>query len=649
MRRKLKIISLFLIYLFFFQTALAHSSITPERLANSVRNFLENAIRVGVVLAFFSLVYAGFLYLSSAGRIEQIVKAKKQIFGTFVGLILLLGSWLFLGLFRPEFRGLSPAQVPQSPPDVPPSLERPEGAYMAFAEIPIETFLKGEEKPNVKVGENSQYFNLDELREVKNFLENDFLPLINEIEKKFKELEDIVHQRCSCSNAKPEGGRRSCSRDQEDPNICPEVQEEDCEAKRCIGDPCKEAREEMGEKMAEIASSFSELFEKTNELRKKILSIKERMAKLSFALKMMKDCPFDSIFSRDVFVFTTDYLQKKAPGVSWQVSRVPLFEGIKNPRSNSFVDFYCPKTGFYYLSPSPDQTVEAIVKFWGVSDLSELSQGIGGWEEIFTEAEQATSVSPEYQLNISCPFSIPFGEMMEKFLEILGEIIKQLEGIVDSPSILPPKINDYYQLTFECKPENCSPFCRCVSDCTCRCSCTGSSCPLMLIIQSALIHFDFSGIKDRIKKINFSQIEKWLNDWEKIEKEVRKRETPLTKQGIENLYQKFPNSPEIVAFEIMASRMHYCLAHAMEVEAGWMLSPCDEYKEGCLAPDGKKVESIEDCKCEKSQECRNSYPVLHSYKCEYLAPAFWLAKLFKFDTDKCHLFNYFCCRPFERK
>ncbi len=664
MKRKIKIISLCLISFFLFQAASAQHPITPARLANSVRNFLENAIRVGVVLAFFSLVYGGFLYLSSAGKVEQIAKAKKQIFGVFIGLILLLGGWLFLGVFRPEFGGLSPAEITQIIPTPLPSLEKPEGAYMAFAEIPIETFLKGEE--NGRVGENSNYFNLDELREVRDFLANEFLPLTDEIENKFEELEEIVNTQCSCGKTSSSGGEHLCEKSG-DPPSCP-VFQDTCWAEKCTGDPCEGAREAMGEKMAEIAALLPELYERTDELRERTLPIKERMARLSFALKTMKDCPFDSIFSRDVFAFAADYLRKTAPDVDWQISRIPLFENIENPRSNSIADFYCPKTGFHYLSLSPGAVTKAGAEFWGIPTVAwdiqswiDFFTNLPHWEEVLREAEEATTVpalpqlelSPEYQLDISCPFSIPFGEMMEEFLAALGDLINSLENTINSASSLPTDINDYYQLTFtECSPKNCSPLCDCNPiGCLCQCFCTGLACSPALDAQAGLVGSKFGGIKDNNNQINslISKIEQWINDWEEIEKEVRKRERPLTQTEIQELYSEFPDSKEIVAFEIMASRMHYCLAHAMEVEAGWMLSPCDEYKEGCLTPEGKRVEGVEDCKCENSEECRSSYPVLASYQCRYLAPAFWLAEFFGFDTPKCHFYNYFCCRPLEKK
>lgn len=655
MKGKIKIILIFAFFSLLFQIAFAQG---PERIVNSVRNFLDNAIRVGAVLGFLSLVWAGFLYLTSAGNVENINKAKKQVLATFVGLILLLGSWLLLRTIHPEFVGVAP--VPLAPiPNLPADLKRPEAAYAALVEIPIETFLKGEE------GEQSNLFNLDELRELKRFLNDEYLPVIEQIKQKFDELTNLINQ-CGCGKTDPSGGERACITEiVGEATACPFTQPT-CFAEKCVGDPCRGVREQMGEKMAEIASYFTELEQKNNELREKLLPIKERMARFTYALNTMKNCPFDSIFSRDSFSFLLDYTKKETTNVDWRISRIPLFENIEHPRSNSFLDFYCPKTGFHYAMIEPGKAEKSAKEFLGFDpnnpffELSpEYQQFEQEWKKIMEQTEEAESVvSPEYELEVSCPFSMPFGEMMDEFLKALGDLIKKVEDILrDSPEIL-PDINDYYQLTFECKPENCTPFCFCPPIpgptglvCTaCVCECTGlNPCPPSLFVQEGLIRGKFNGIKQNINNFNFDKIEKWLEKWEEIEKEVRKREAALTKTGIQNLYSKYSEAEEIVGFEILASRLHYCMAHAMEVEAGWMLSPCDEYKEGCLTPEGKRVESLNDCKCQETEECRSSYPFLASYNCKYLAPAFWLAKLLGFDDDKCHFFNYFCCRPLEKK
>ena len=60
------------------------------------------AIIVGVIVAVGVLIYGGFLYLTSAGKPEQLNDAKSRIFNGFLGLVILLGSYLILNTVNPQ-------------------------------------------------------------------------------------------------------------------------------------------------------------------------------------------------------------------------------------------------------------------------------------------------------------------------------------------------------------------------------------------------------------------------------------------------------------------------------------------------------------------------------------------------------------------
>jgi hypothetical protein len=656
MKKFIKAIFCFLSFFLAFGIILAGNVDFPQRLIEGTRNFVENAIRVGIILAFVSLVFAGFTFITSAGNVEKISNARKRVVSSFVGLILLLGGWIFLRQFRPEFATLSPArpvQIVQVTGEIKPA----EASYLAFSEIPIETFLKDED--DIK---NSHFFNVEELKEVKEILD-EIKPKVEEIKVKFEELKSLLNL-CSCSNSEPYSSNRLwCEPPASSSDPCVQDQPT-CKAQKCLGDPCpEEARRNMGLRMTEIANYAEEIENYLLELKRKSLPIKERMARLMFGIDNLKKCPFSEAYNRDMFSFAIDYLRKNAPNTNWVVSRIPLFEGIQNPRKNSIADFYCPITGFYYLGTHSEEFGKATAQFFGapkdvlspsewVNFFKGLPKTVQSWSEIVEKTKQATSVSPEYELQTSCPFSVPFGEIIDKFLAALGDLVLKIEEVDYNLAEILPEINNYYQLTFTCAPERCNPDCRCIGtgSCACVCNCIGLACDYASLNEQAVIIADrIEKIKKSIESFEFSKIEKWIEQWDEIEKEVRKRETPLTKSEIDKLYQKYPQSKEIVAFEIMVSRMHYTISHAMEVEAGWSLPDCMNYKEGSLSPDGKKVENAEECKCEKIQECKNSFPVLSTYECRYLAPGWWLAAFFGIDTSECNFYNYFACRTMERK
>ena len=60
------------------------------------------AIIIAGLLAFFALVYGGILYLTSAGNPTIMSNAKEQIIAGFLGLIILLSSYLILKTIDPQ-------------------------------------------------------------------------------------------------------------------------------------------------------------------------------------------------------------------------------------------------------------------------------------------------------------------------------------------------------------------------------------------------------------------------------------------------------------------------------------------------------------------------------------------------------------------
>jgi len=73
-------------------------------------------ISLGGMAAFASLVIAGFQYLTSAGDSGKMSEAKSRIQSAFLGLILLLSSWLILNTINPE---LTTLKLPTSIEDIP--------------------------------------------------------------------------------------------------------------------------------------------------------------------------------------------------------------------------------------------------------------------------------------------------------------------------------------------------------------------------------------------------------------------------------------------------------------------------------------------------------------------------------------------------
>ena len=104
-------IFLFLLSAFAFGagTEIGYPSVPSATAPTSNTTFPEYAkylVNLGLIIsgivAFGVLVRAGFLYLTSAGNLDQIEQAKRKIVAGLLGLIIILGSYLILYTINPE-------------------------------------------------------------------------------------------------------------------------------------------------------------------------------------------------------------------------------------------------------------------------------------------------------------------------------------------------------------------------------------------------------------------------------------------------------------------------------------------------------------------------------------------------------------------
>lgn len=61
-------------------------------------------IRVAGIVTFFMVVLGGVQWLTSAGDANKLTQAKEMITSAFIGLIIILGSFLILQILSPEFK-----------------------------------------------------------------------------------------------------------------------------------------------------------------------------------------------------------------------------------------------------------------------------------------------------------------------------------------------------------------------------------------------------------------------------------------------------------------------------------------------------------------------------------------------------------------
>ena len=71
----------------------------------SLNNIFDWAIGIGGALALGIFIYAGVLYIASAGNDSKQKDAKDWIWAAVYGLLLLAGGWLMLNILNPSILG----------------------------------------------------------------------------------------------------------------------------------------------------------------------------------------------------------------------------------------------------------------------------------------------------------------------------------------------------------------------------------------------------------------------------------------------------------------------------------------------------------------------------------------------------------------
>ena len=651
-------------------------AVSAQELAIKLKTLIEWIIRVGVVFSFLSLAFGGFLYLTSAGDPKRTSLALKQIMGSFIGLLLLLTGWFVFPKIRPEFKTISfvPLQNIEGEPE---TLRQVSGLYWPFAEVPIETYLKGKEGSF----QNSFLYNVDELNKTLKILMKLHPPpqeptegIIDILKRTANEIVDLMQQ-CDCkfTEARERFGICSVLRDQ-----CLGR----CWARKCCEDPCKPVRGKLTVDVQADNDLILYVFDQRSLLEKQIEWHTKSVASIYYGLAILEKCPLYLTHPREYFSRVQDYFRHQFSELKWEISRIPLLDEIETLRPWAFADFYCPQTASFEvvnlenmrpdveslskeIEPGYKEALEELRKL--ITPSPQTTGEVEGWFEEFKK------LSPEQKMPLSCPMSIPFGEVIDKMVEKPLELTKLLIEIRDLLNELTKKVAEIHQVLFECSAKNCKPVCHCgwetQEECSCVCECRGNACN---IAEAERLRGELNEIYgklvekiERAKAIIIFIRDEWLPAWEEIEKEIKAREGSLTKDYLTRIYNKYRAKNEellpLVAFEITSAKLHHCIAQAREVEAQFDLVFC-ESAIGCLNPHNVPIaSSTKSCPCEVMKECKvlEDNPVFVPYRCENikeggnLSSHDWLLYIlwmFDLKLDKeCYILNYFCCQQKKLK
>lgn len=88
--------------LFYFQTKqiVSASEFSSDNIKSFVEEFYTWAIQISGGLSILVLIFAGYLYVTSAGNTEQNTKAKDLIIGVLMGLVFLILAGMFFNTLK---------------------------------------------------------------------------------------------------------------------------------------------------------------------------------------------------------------------------------------------------------------------------------------------------------------------------------------------------------------------------------------------------------------------------------------------------------------------------------------------------------------------------------------------------------------------
>lgn len=111
------------------------TTVEGTNLTQYIKYVFYFALAISGIIALISLIWAGFIYLTSAGSVEKMTDAKSRMGAAFLGLVILFGSWMILYTINPQFTEL---KIKELNPTLPPQLNS--GVYLCKSDVDLKYY-----------------------------------------------------------------------------------------------------------------------------------------------------------------------------------------------------------------------------------------------------------------------------------------------------------------------------------------------------------------------------------------------------------------------------------------------------------------------------------------------------------------------------
>ncbi len=439
---------------------------TLPEYAKYIFNF---AIATSGIVALFVLVWGGILYLTSVGNVPKIKKAREQIFGGTVGLIILLSSYLLLYNINPTLLvfNVPPLNKIISSKPLKPALVITGKPTLIVEELPLvqglkngvwekkrteelkqsvnnlEKFLK--EKTKINDSELSSPFgfnstgssfakkNLNGFETLGSIGSNSGVTFdrISDLNKYLKTLTDECHcQNLTALCSKPEVGSLPVG---------------------CTGDPCQldqsvnvepdSPRARIDKILNVDRKKIKHLLEHKQIINKQKNILREELRKFQAVEKEIISCQSEN---RDIETIT-EYLADKNDfeKSGGKVIEIPNYWNSHGDK----LTFYCSGGGTIYdylYNPTEEISLQR-------GDFSEELISSKGLPEEFTKFKE-----------LSCPLELPLGDTVAKIRELAALTVFRLERTSLLINDMSKELQKMTELVSHCNEKKCNINCACV-------------------------------------------------------------------------------------------------------------------------------------------------------------------------------------------
>lgn len=473
------------------------SSSPQEALPLYVQYLFTAAIIVIGIVFFASLFVAGYEFLTARGNPSKIISARDRLSSAFIGILILLASWLILNSISPRLTNfnlpdLAQIQTTAKPEEIP----LPGGALRSWieTEIPLgkiieEKILETKEikkEKNKTSGEESSWekenqenqMTEEEKKQARmerlSDIASNFLELSKQIQKQSEELKN-ESGKCQCGETQP-----CCEAVLDGVNPAESCPDNTCTSKPgCTCDPCKNERAKiqelekknfdalyLGTKILTKNSSGNDkeietsIREEQRKAKREIKLLNEEIGKLENAEKFMINCPLWSLKNLAKFLSIKSEYEAK----QWVVSSARFWQNITV--DNDWASFFCPVSGTTWAGNAGDNTVSS----------AETTSG---------------AIASAPTTGLACTKEIPLGETIDRTERIGYKLLERTAKLVSLSEELTKATEELHVLISQCSsrgpssdPQRGGCFSVCVPSLfTCVKHCEGQPCPTAAIAK----------------------------------------------------------------------------------------------------------------------------------------------------------------------